>query len=75
MKELVSLVDYSVADYTNNVPAFNPIFFPNAIEGVYYWSSTRAIGGANTGEWVVASWDGELANGASDTSTCEVGCQ
>jgi hypothetical protein len=74
IKELVSLVDYSVADYVNLGPAFNPIFFPNAIEGVYYWSSTRAIGGANTGEWVVASWDGELANGASDTSTCYVRC-
>jgi len=74
IKELVSLVDYSVANYTNLIPAFNRTFFPNAVEGVYYWSSTRAIVGANTGEWVVASWDGELANGASSTSTCNVRC-
>ena len=74
IKELVSLVDYSVANYTNLIPAFNPTFFPNAVEGVYYWSSTRAIVGTNTGEWVVASWDGELANGPSSTSTCNVRC-
>jgi hypothetical protein len=74
IKELVSLVDYAVADYSNLIPAFNPTFFPGALEGVYYWSSTRAIVGANTGEWIVASWDGELANGASGTSTEYVRC-
>ena len=37
IKELVSLVDYSVANYTNLIPAFNRTFFPNAVEGVYYW--------------------------------------
>ena len=69
IKELVSLVDYAHA-----IPAFNSTLFPNVIEN-YYWSSTPAIsGGKAVGQWVLAPWDGELANGASSTSTYNVRC-
>jgi hypothetical protein len=73
IKELVSLVDYTVAD-GSLIPAFNRTFFPGALEGVYYWSSTRAIFGDNTSEWAVASWDGELAKGTFGTFSVYLRC-